>query len=61
MPAAKPTTTTIRIKVPNDVVDIIDKIAAQKLLSRTSWMRHAISRAVRFELWESRLNKREGE
>ena len=58
---AKPAKTLIRIKVPNDVIDVIDQIAAKQMLTRTSWMKLTICKAIRYARWEAGLNRREGE
>jgi hypothetical protein len=47
----------IQIGLPADFVAIIDRIAAEQMLSRAAWMRRVLNNAVRYSRWDAELNK----
>ena len=57
MPVTKPATRPIQIEMPTDLIVIIDRIAAEEMLSRTAWMRRVLNSAVRYARWQAELNK----
>ena len=55
---AKQPARSVRISLPAEMLADIDKISEAELLSRPVWIRRTLNNAVRFQRWQSSLNKR---